>query len=396
MSVHSIWPYFLVAALACCLISLPAFRSIDPPAGAEHGRTTHIDGIRGLLALSVMIDHAVVTHRWLTHGEWVVPPAKFYDQLGTLSVAVFFMITGFLFWGRMVRAQGRIGFASLYINRLFRIAPVYLLAVAMMVLIVFARSDFTLRQPLPVVLRAIGEWASLGLLGAPDFNGYAGAWIVLAGVTWTLKWEWYFYFSLRVTGPLAARAAAWLPGAALPAFLLAAQMWPAPGWYYASLFACGMLVATVPPGVAAFLGRRDRLSSVVALALLVGIFAGWSTPWGTPQVLLAAGFFVLVCNGTSLFGLLRTRSAHRLGHVSYSIYLLQGIVLTLVFSAGPVRDKALGSAPLFWATVAACAVLLVALAAAVYVLVERPGIAAGKRLVRWWERSPKALVPRVT
>jgi peptidoglycan/LPS O-acetylase OafA/YrhL len=291
MSVYSVWPYFLVVGLACAVVNTRLFKSLDQPPSSGRARSTSVDGIRGFLALSVMIDHAVVTHRWLMTGEWIVPPGKFYDQLGTLSVAVFFMITGFLFWGRMFRAHGKIDFLSLYINRLFRIAPVYLLAISLMVLIVFARTDFVLRQPIPDLLSAIGEWAALGLLQWPDFNGYGGAALILAGVTWSLKWEWYFYFSLLITGWFADRAAVWLPAMVLPASLAAAHFWPAHQWYFATLFACGMLVSAFQDSPLPSWLPNERLRSAISVLLLVAIFVGWSTPWVRYRSCWRAAFF---------------------------------------------------------------------------------------------------------
>jgi peptidoglycan/LPS O-acetylase OafA/YrhL len=98
---------------------------------------------------------------------------------------------------------------------------------------------------------------------------------------------------------------------------------------------------------------------------------------------LAGGFFYLVCTGTSLFGLLNTRSAQRLGHISYSIYLLQGIVLTLAFAIPSFRAFAFGSPAAYWIATGVCVVVLVFSSALSYVLLERPGIRAGKRLARW-------------
>ena len=36
------------------------------------------------------------------------------------------MITGYLFWSQMLKAKGRPNFLKLYVGRLFRIVPLYL------------------------------------------------------------------------------------------------------------------------------------------------------------------------------------------------------------------------------------------------------------------------------
>jgi peptidoglycan/LPS O-acetylase OafA/YrhL len=394
LSVYSIWPFFIVVAAALVLVSTSLFDFIDGPSGIEQ-RNAALDGIRGFLALSVMIYHAVVTHRWLETGAWIVPPAKFYDQLGPLAVAIFFMITGFLFWGKAMSRERPLEYPALYIGRVFRIAPVYVFAVASMVLIVFVRSGFAIRQPIGELLPALGAWAALGLLDTADFNQYTGAGIILAGVTWTLKWEWYFYFSLLMSGRIASYAPRMFPACLGIVSLILAHLMQMHEWYFAALFACGMLVQgfghidVAPPD-------RDGLHSLLAASLLVAIFAGWTTPWGTPQVLLAGAFFYLVCSGVSLWGLLRTRAAQRLGHISYSVYLLQGIVLTLTFAHGGVRTAALGSGLTFWWVVAASAMVLVVLSGATYTLLERPGIRVGKRVAHWFSRRTRRRACAIT
>ncbi|WP_266182599.1 hypothetical protein [Dyella humicola] len=49
-------------------------------------------------------------------------------------------------------------------------------------------------------------------------------------------------------------------------------------------------------------------------------------------VCLPGLFFLPIASGTWIFGLLLTRGAVRLGHASYSIYLLRGLTLSLIFA----------------------------------------------------------------
>jgi peptidoglycan/LPS O-acetylase OafA/YrhL len=86
-----------------------------------------------------------------------------------------------------------------------------------------------------------------------------------------------------------------------------------------------------------------------------------------------------------LFGLLTARAAQRLGSISYSVYLLQGIVLTLVFAVPPLREFAMRAPANYWLVGLLGACLLIAMAGVTFVCVEQPCIAFGKRLAR---RSP--------
>lgn len=381
MTVYSVWPYFAIVGLILFIFSTRLFGFLDSVSASEHDRSTNLDGIRGILALSVMINHAIVTHRWLLTGQWEIPPAPFYDQLGSLAVAVFFMITGFLFWGKMIANRGEPNFATLYISRLFRIAPVYLVTIAAMTLIVLHRTGFVLHEPISVLVIKLLQWSALGLLGGPDFNGYASVWIILAGVTWTLRYEWYFYFSLLLISRLSVkRSATIFPLLIIASCFLCSIRWPARDWFLAALFAVGMTISSITQKSP--IRRGGNGSSLAALVLLGSIFVGWDTPFGTLQVLLAGMFFYLICSGTSIFGLLRTKAAQRLGHVSYSIYLLQGPVMTVLFALPEVRLFSLASNNAYWCIVAACALILASISSCTYMLIERPGIEFGRRIAR--------------
>ncbi|MBV9117719.1 MAG: acyltransferase family protein, partial [Acetobacteraceae bacterium] len=122
----------------------------------------------------------------------------------------------------------------------------------------------------------------------------------------------------------------------------------------------------------------DAAASALVLALVVAVFAAFPVAYATGPVILLGLAFFLVASGCTVFGLLASRAARRLGDVSYGIYLLQGLVLALVLR--PLRAASLASPVEHWALVLVCAALLVVLATATHTLVERPGIALGKRV----------------
>src|SRR3979490_3443378 len=108
MTLYAVWPYFVlvfVVSIACG--RLPPFKLVDDARAGAGMRTETLDGLRGFLALSVFIHHFVITHRYLQSGIWDYPPSAFYTLLGQVGFGVFFMITGFLFWGKLLDARGR-------------------------------------------------------------------------------------------------------------------------------------------------------------------------------------------------------------------------------------------------------------------------------------------------
>ena len=98
MQFHAFWPYFILVAAVVGMAAAPLFRFIDTAPNAQ-ARYTTIDGLRGFLALSVLIFHLVVTHEFIETGRWDLPRSRFHALLGPIGVSLFFMITGLLFWG---------------------------------------------------------------------------------------------------------------------------------------------------------------------------------------------------------------------------------------------------------------------------------------------------------
>jgi peptidoglycan/LPS O-acetylase OafA/YrhL len=380
MILDAVWAYFVLLIMVMGIAALPLFRFIDN--GADSARHyAVIDGLRGFAALSVFVFHLVITHRFIESGIWNIPDSRFYALLGPVGVSLFFMITGFLFWGKLLRAQGRPRWGSLYMSRLFRIGPMYLFVVLIMLYIVFSRTGFQLLEPVGNVIASVLQWLALGVLDTqPPVNGYEAT-HVLAGVTWTIAYEWAFYASLIATAFFArGRNHLMFVVGVLAVCLVAKVMLHVDAIGFIVLFLCGM-------GIASLLHKNirlrlsNRLASTIALACLVIIFSLSRSGYSLFTALLLATFFYLVCSGATLFGLLTTTAARRLGNISYSLYLMQGIVLSTVFTSIPIQHFAMASALNYWLTGILSMVVLFLCAALGYTYIERPGIALGKHLI---------------
>jgi peptidoglycan/LPS O-acetylase OafA/YrhL len=215
-------------------------------------------------------------------------------------------------------------------------------------------------------------------------------------VTWTLHYEWLFYANLLWLAVFARWRWTHLPFASVGLALClvggaagGVGRWvPAYELIFAALFFSGMTCAslersvgrlTLPPGVA----------SVAVCALLLVLFGNFDNPYAPMPALLVGACFLLIASGGSLFGLLTSRGAQRLGSASFSIYLLQGPALAVVYASPAVQRFALRGGLHPWATVALACTLLVGAAMLSFRYAERPGIAAG-RLLR---RRPRVAAP---
>ncbi len=385
MSFYPLWPYFVGMAALLALASMPLFSGADAPPGRTRGRFAAIDGMRGFLALAVVFHHGARYHELLTTNGWHTP-SLFYEHLGVIGVSLFFCVTGFLFWGRLIHEGGRPDWLQLYIGRLFRIAPVYVLAIAILACIVaVAVASGRLMVSVPELLYQLAAWLSLGVRRFyPDLNGYPGVYLMQAGTVWSLRYEWIFYASLPLLA-LAPRFRFHLRASLLLlAFFLAWCAFDPAFWHtdrvaipaFGALFAGGMIAASLHD--LQLLPRPPRL---VGAALVSGAIAGtflFRDVDSVGSLLLLIAAFCLVAGGCDVLGLLTLRASRRLGDVSYGIYLLHGLVLTVIMR--PLRGVALSSPEAHWCLVLLCAALAFCVALAAHVLVELPGIEAGKRV----------------
>ena len=140
------------------MVKLKYFPFLDE----RSSRFESLDGLRGFLAISVFFHHFAVTYHWKIHGIWTKPPPEiYYLNYGKVGVAIFFMITGFLFISKISKSNEKIDWPKLYESRFFRIVPLYLFALALISLIVFHNSEYQLNsQPIDLLKQYMGSTTS--------------------------------------------------------------------------------------------------------------------------------------------------------------------------------------------------------------------------------------------
>lgn len=170
--------------------------------------------------------------------------------------------------------------------------------------------------------------------------------------------RWAFYASLIATAYFARGKTHFIFVFSALSLCLAGKVWlglSAMG--FAVLFLSGMAVASLLHENMKLRISRS-VSSTIAPACLVTTFTTSDSGYGTLTAMLLAPFFYLVCSGTSVFGLLTTTPASRLGNISYSLYLMQGPVLTAIFVVAPIRNFAMTSTHAYWVLGIVCTCVL--------------------------------------
>lgn len=326
-------------------------------------RLEFLDAARGIAAFAVMLQHSLEKST-ATFLSWSVH----HFNLGAFGVVIFFIVSGFIIPVSIERSQTLAAFWS---NRFFRLYPIYWVSLVT----VLALGYFRL-YGLPAVFLSHPVLASMAnatmlqvFLRIPD----------ALGVYWTLSLELVFYILCSILF-----AAGWLHRAILWA------------WTSVALMTLCVVVTglgfhrSIPAGrlgllVTAFVGttifrlyskqvEKKTVYSLLAatlVTLLIGFWFrfhqypskgedGWNLLGVSASWVLAYVLF------GSLYAL-RNRSFPRwilwLGRISYSLYLVHGIVLSLLpADLNPVIS------------VASVIGLSVAISAVTYEFIEKPAI----------------------
>ena len=287
-----------------------------------------LDGLRGFLALSVFMYHAQLHHHLSQTGQWVGEGASplFHFAAG-VGVSLFFMITGFLFWTKVISSEGNFNAGAFFRSRVNRLVPLYFFHVVALVVVVFVVRDFEIWDGPVKLARSILTWLAFGILGQPDINQVERTWIIDAGVVWTLAYEWAFYVALPLM------AVFWRGRS----FIFLVVLIFAYGYFFPkigsiSLFAYGMCAAYIVNKYNTNHFKHWGYGVVAVAAIVLSYLCNVSQFQGSGPLerFLMFIFFVLVVFGNTLFGLLVAASTKLLGVISYSLYLLQGVVMFVV------------------------------------------------------------------
>lgn len=372
-----------VAFISATLVGDIAVRAGFPlPEGGK--KIGCVDGLRGYLALAVLVHHFLIWVQVTRLGaKWEHPKNNLLANFGAGGVALFFMTTGLLFYPRVLKgAQGN-SWVALYITRAFRIIPLVAVSVAIVTAIIITRTG---ARPHLAYLKEAAEWITAWK--QPSILDYPDSGRLDAYVLWSLWVEWAFYLAILPACALAqdtirGRAPTWIVPAALLVIGLTfhqshmARELPK----YLPLFALGMLAWEAQNREWIRRRLQQPAAAVLAIAALLFGLTSAPNPYAWPQAASLGLFFAAVVCGNDFAGVLRTRGALALGECSYGIYLLHGILLDLLFTEG--RTMMSGLPPgVDYAVLPLVVIAAVVITPVTYLLVERPMLRLGVRFAK--------------
>jgi len=377
-------------------------RARSTSAGEKDGFRPDIEGLRGIAVSLVVLFHASLLSGWFFHFSgvdfWFVqlPGADIKPSGGFIGVDLFFVVSGFLITGLLVRERersGRISFSRFYARRVRRILPAAL--VVLLVTFVAANSLTTLVDR-PSVMQD-GASAALSIANirfawtTDYFNPVSYSPFLHY---WSLGVEEQFYF----VWPALMAVVAWKAprlgaGIALTIVVVASfaaslmitdsnsswafYMLPTRAWQLAAggLIAVGAgSLNRMPQAIRASVGQLLVFVGWGALAALItAAFAidSVATPYpGMAAIIPTIAGVLLIVSGQERTGpgvLLRLAPVRFLGKISYSLYLWHWPILILggIWLVGPLGTISAKQA-------LALAAVAVPVAAASWLLIEEP------------------------
>jgi peptidoglycan/LPS O-acetylase OafA/YrhL len=217
------------------------------------------------------------------------------------------------------------------------------------------------------------KWQNVGPVNLNNYN---------AGVVWTLWYEWSFYLALPILAWLATGRKIF--GFALVAYVAVAaglclHLNLQPGLF----FLLGMLCPVLLENSAArsqLQTPRAAATALLAGVLLLALGRNYLLSRLPTASLASACFpvFVIAAAGNPGFGLLVNPAMRCLGALSFSLYLLHGMVFKLVFSG--FRRAGLASLPPmeYWLVMTVVACALTGLCSLTYRWIEFPFLSASQ------------------
>lgn len=339
-----------------------------------------IEGLRGLLAIMVVFHHFVIWKKFAETGRWLAPDSNFLNQLGNQSVTIFFLVTGFLFGTKLVSSTA-INWTHFFKARFMRLFPAYFISILLLIGLVFYVQDFTLHDTPAAIVQQIAHWISFTYLDSPDINSLEHTSYLTAGVFWSLRYEWLFYFSIPLLGVILFKRKA-SPIVLIACVLLVFLFFVCGSYEYIYFIYFAMGMACVAFSKNDYF--RNQFQQPLFSLASIGLFAFnaiylYDSSNFYSLVFLALGFIPIAC-GNHYFGLLETKGVQLLGRLSYSIYILHGLFLFFIYGTVCGMEQIATMSIITYAIYSSGTLILILLAAyVVYTFIEAPALEWAKK-----------------
>lgn len=326
---------------------------LDAAFSTAAGRLIPMEGLRGFAVLLVFLVHYHTLFGNFLRSGSALNVSQFTHAIGNTGVDIFFVLSGFLIYGHLLRKD--LGFGPFLKRRIRRIYPTFLAVLAIYVVLSHVVVSASKMPP---------TWKGELVYVAENFFLLPGIFDIppLISVSWSLSYEFFFYLSIPIivnAGGLRKwrppmRCALFLGLFVLHALGYALGLLP---HIRLSMFLGGMLLFEIVDGgwVRGRLSQRGEWVVITGYLCVLGIL-GWrnltnnalANNQGTP--LTYTGLLFLALPAVVLYALVFQGLLNRIftakpmrwvGNMSYSYFLIHGLVLN---GAAIAARKILGDA----------------------------------------------------
>jgi peptidoglycan/LPS O-acetylase OafA/YrhL len=333
-------------------------------------RLLPMEGLRGVAVFLVFCQHfgmQFVGDGHLTGATLQIAEAM--RRIGNYGVELFFVLSGFLIYGILLRKNPN--FADFMLRRAQRLYPAFLAAFLLACLI-----DASRPQPfIPHAPLAGANYLAANLAFLPGLFPITP----ISAVNWSLSYEWWFYavctMLFATFGLSRLQAGARVFCIAALAILLtglsAAGLPNVPVRGLSLLF--GMLLAEAAR--AKVPAARPGFALTAVATAFVAAMTGWVAGWLLAVWLASA--FALLCSAAffrpgPLGNLLSLSPIRWLGNISYSFYLIHGMVVVTILRLLLPRLPASAENIAFWSLLLPLFAAAFVLSACLFLAVEKP------------------------
>lgn len=340
-------PVFIILILSVLFINKFIKINISEVAYPE------IDGLRGYLAFFVFLHHSYVWQVYLKTNKWDEPELNLFNHFGQNSVCFFFIITAFLFTLKLIKAKNHeIDWKHYIKSRIYRLFPVYLFSISIIFFIAGYLTHFKINTTLLKNTKSVLSWIFFTVSKNSNINGLEDTAILNAGATWTLPYEWIFYFLIPLISLFFKIKINYKYLISFTFIAVVTMLINKSSFRNFIPFIGGILVSLLLNSKKLkfdLKAKRYAFLSLFLLGLSVLFFHNAKKPI---PIFITSIVFLIIASRNSFFGILSSEFSRNLGQITYSLYLLHGTILfvTFYFVIGFERAKTLTEFD-FWSVI---------------------------------------------
>lgn len=313
----------IIISSLCMILAAYVFAKIFRQPENNKQRSRQLDGLRGILACAVIAHHSYYTFTWREGGAWGAN-SLIIINLGAVAVSLFFMLSAYLHIAK-IRHSPNMDWREFYLSRAKRIYPLYIAVFLFVIGVTLAFKPLN-GDNFGDFLRFSAQWL---LFQNTSFQGFQSH-LIIAGVQWTLVYEWAVYCILPLIHMIYHRKITFQPAALIA---LALSYWII--MYHSQTRYFWLFILAIPAAVFAkpiqFLLQQFPRSHLILLIFLTGYIFAYTPAYSWEQRLWLAVLFAFIANGFTYANLLNYHGLSKLGDISYAIYLTHGLVLFMWF-----------------------------------------------------------------